>query len=317
MKTSELQVSLSALCCAIAMLASCKKAEDPSTDGSHLVVATTTMVADLVRVVGGDDVTLVALMKPQVDPHMYKATAADVAKLNRAKAIFYSGLLLEGRMQDIFKRMKEQGKRVFAVTDAIPSDQRIEPEDASGHPDPHVWGDVLLWSSAIDVVQSGLSEAFPDKQTSFAQRAANYREELKKLHAWCQQQIASIPESRRKLVTSHDAFAYFGRAYGLEVIGVQGISTASDASVADRTRMVDFIKQHQIPSIFVESSVSRVLIDQISKDANVTVGGELFSDAMGEPGKLETANGKSFYDVGTYPGMIKHNVNTIVKALQK
>ena len=160
-----------------------------------------------------------------------------------------------------------------------------------------------------------LAQVFPNKAAAFRERGEAYQNDLTEYHKWAQQRVIEIPAERRKLVTSHDAFSYLGRAYGLEVIGVQGISTSSDASVSDRTRMVDFIKAHKIPAIFVESSVSPVLIQQISKDAGVQVGGELFSDAMGEPGQMELVDGES-YDVGTFEGMFKHNINSIVEALK-
>ncbi|MGY8689772.1 MAG: metal ABC transporter solute-binding protein, Zn/Mn family, partial [Verrucomicrobiales bacterium] len=240
---------------------------------------------------------------------------ADVSKLNRSKVIFYNGLLLEGRMTDLFERLVKSGKPVYAVTDAIPAEQRLAPHGSEGHPDPHVWGDASLWALTVDEVVKGLSTSFPDKAAAFQERGLAYKQALGELHDWAKQRITTIPEGKRKLVTSHDAFSYFGRAYGVDVVGVAGISTASEASVADRTRMVDYIKQHQVAAIFVESSVNRTLIDRISKDANVNVGGLLYSDAMDEPGKMETIDGET-YDLGTYSGMLKHNVNTVVEALK-
>lgn len=296
------------------LLAGCGGGKSTPTP-ENLIIATTMMVADLIKAVGQEDITVHTLMGPSIDPHLYKATPQDVSLINKAKAVFYSGLLLEGRMTDLFTKMTDQGKYAFAVTDAISADKQIAPEHAEGHPDPHIWGDALLWSTTLDTVVAGLGAVYPDKHAVFVERAKAYQEELVKLHQWSKDQVAQIPEEKRKLVTSHDAFAYFGRAYGLEVIGVQGISTSSDVSVADRTRMVDYLKQNQIPAIFVESSVSPVLIEQIGKDANVRVGGELFSDAMGEPGEMHTVDGDT-YDVGTYPGMLKHNVYTVVKALK-
>ena len=278
-------------------------------------MATTTMIADMVRVIAGDNVSVGALMRPGVDPHLYKASPADVSKLNQAQLIFYNGLLLEGKMEDLFERLATDGKAVYAVSNAVPEAERIAPETAEGHPDPHIWGDARLWASTVDSVVAQLVAIFPDHEEDFKDRAEGYKVELESLHRWATKRVAEIPENRRKLVTSHDAFAYFGKAYGLEVVGVQGISTATDASVADRTRMVDFIKENGITAIFVESSVNKTLIEQIAADANVSVGGELFSDAMGEPGDVRTVNGES-YDVGTYVGMLKHNVNAVVEALR-
>lgn len=293
-------------------LSACGSSQDNTPD--NLVVATTTMVADLVREVAGDLVAVEALMKAGVDPHLYKASPSDVATLNRAKVIFYNGLLLEGKMTGLFERLAREGKAVHAVAEAIPETTLLEPEESEGHPDPHIWGDASLWILALDEVVAGLGEAFPEHAEAFTERGKAYKKTLEELHGWAQNRLSTIPEGKRKLVTSHDAFAYFGRAYNIEVVGVQGISTASEPSMADRTRMVDFIKENQIPAIFVESSVNKTLIEEISKDAGVRVGGELFSDAMGEPGDMETANGE-VYDVGTYVGMLKHNVNTVVDAL--
>ena len=298
----------------VVAVTSCQKSDRiPMTD--NLIVATTTMLGDMLSVVGGEDVTVITLMRPGVDPHMYKASPSDVSKLNRAKAIFYNGMLLEGRMTDVLERLEKQGKDVYVVSDGVDESQRLAPEGADDHPDPHIWGDAALWAMTIPTVVDGLGKTFPEKADAFRERGETYQNDLTELHKWAQQRVIEIPAERRKLVTSHDAFSYLGRAYGLEVIGVQGISTVSDASVSDRTRMVDFIKEHKIPAVFVESSVSPVLIQQISKDANVTVGGELFSDAMGQPGVMETVAGET-YDVGTYIGMLKHNINSIVEALK-
>ena len=273
------------------------------------------MIADMVRVISGDDVSVGALMRPGVDPHLYKASPADVSKLNQAKVIFYNGLLLEGKMEDLFERLATDGKAVHAVSDAVPRENRLAPKNSEGHPDPHIWGDARLWASTVDAVVEQLSTSFPDHTEDFQGRGEGYKVALESLHRWATKRVTEIPANRRKLVTSHDAFAYFGKAYGLDVIGVQGISTASDPSVADRTRMVDFIKDNGITAIFVESSVNKTLIEQIAADANVSVGGELFSDAMGEPGDMRTVNGDT-YDAGTYIGMLKHNVNAIVEALR-
>ena len=286
-----------------------------STSHDNLVVATTTMVGDLVRVVGGDAVSVEVLMRPGVDPHLYQATPPDVAKLNGAQVIFYNGLFLEGRMTDRLARLSRGGKRVYAVAEAIAPKDGLQPEGSKGHPDPHIWGDASLWAHAVAHVVEGLSAAFPEESAGFKERGDAYKQTLGQWHEWAKDRLATIPEGRRKLVTSHDAFAYFGRAYDIEVVGVQGISTASEPSLADRTRMVDFIKRHRIPAVFVESSVNKTLIERISRDAGVKIGGELFSDAMGEPGDMETVNGET-YDLGTYIGMLRHNVNTVVEALK-
>ena len=269
------------------------------------------MVADLVRNVGGDRVTIETLMGPGVDPHLYKAAASDVTKLQHADVIFYSGLLLEGKMQDIFTNLAKSKRRVHAVTEAVAPDRLLAPLQFEGHHDPHVWFDVTLWKLCIDSVAKGLSEADPAGKDLYAKRADETRARMDALHAWALQKAGELPPERRILVTSHDAYNYFGRAYGFQVVGLQGISTVSEAGLADVAKLSDFIKQKGIKAVFVESSVPHNTIERISKDTGAKIGGELFSDAMGTAGQME--NG---YDLGTYEGMIKHNLTTIVDALK-
>jgi len=275
------------------------------------ITTTVTMVADLARNVGGDRVEVEALMGPGVDPHLYKAAASDVTKLQQADLIFYSGLLLEGKMQDIFGKLARSKRFVYAVTESIPLDRLLEPPEFAGHYDPHVWFDVPLWKLCLDTVAKGLSEFDPAGKDGYEKRATSTRARLDELHAWALKKAGELPAERRILVTSHDAYNYFGRAYGFQVVGLQGISTVSEAGLADVAKLTDFIKQKKIKAVFVESSVPHDTIERISKDAGVKIGGELFSDAMGTPGKIE--NG---YDLGTYEGMIKHNLTTIVEALK-
>src|SRR5687767_483491 len=275
------------------------------------VVATTSMVADLVKSVGGEHVEVHGLMGPGVDPHLYKATASDVLKLQQANVIFYNGLLLEGKMQELFGQMARKKKFVYAVTEDLPKDQLLEPASMGGHYDPHVWFDVPLWSQCANKVAEGLSEFDPSRKTSYEKRAVELQKKMGDLHQWALKKAAELPKEKRIVVTSHDAFNYFGRAYDFQVVGLQGISTVTEAGVADMAKMVDFIKKANVPAVFVESSVAHATINRISTDAGVKIGGELFSDAMGTPGQIE--NG---YDLGTYEGMIKHNLETIVKALK-
>ena len=275
------------------------------------VVATTSMVADLVRNVGGDRVEVHGLMGPGVDPHLYKATATDVLKLQQANVIFYNGLLLEGKMQELFGQMARKKKFVYAVTEDLPKDRLLEPESMGGHYDPHVWFDLPLWSKCANKVAEGLGDYDPAGKPAYESRAAELQDKLAALHQWALEKAAQLPKEKRILVTSHDAFNYFGRTYGFRVVGLQGISTVTEAGVADMAKMVDFIKKTKVPAVFVESSVSHATIDRIRSDAGVKIGGEIFSDAMGTPGQME--NG---YDLGTYEGMIKHNLNTIVNALK-
>jgi manganese/zinc/iron transport system substrate-binding protein len=274
------------------------------------VTSTTSMVTDLVKNVGGEFVQVEGLMGAGVDPHLYKATATDVLKLQKADVIFFSGLMLEGKMQDLFHQMAEK-KKVFAVTDVLPEEKLLRPPAFKGHPDPHVWFDVQMWTQCIDTVIKGLSTVDPEHASQYEQNGAAYREKLKGLHEWALKKAEELPKEKKIVITSHDAFSYFGRAYGFQVVGLQGISTVTEAGLADMTKMVDFIKSTGVKAVFVESSVSPAAIQRISSDAGVVIGGELFSDAMGTPGKIE--NG---YDVGTYEGMIKHNLDIIIKALR-
>lgn len=279
--------------------------------GPLRVTATTTMVADLAAQIGGERVEVQSLMGPGVDPHLYKASASDVTKLQNSDVILYNGLFLEGKMEEVFARMKQGGKRVFAVAAALPHEKLLQPQDASGHPDPHVWFDVPLWAQTVDTVVKAFSEARPDHKEYFVERGARVKKAMADLHEWALKRVEELPKERRVLITSHDAFSYFGRAYGFQVVGLQGISTVTETSAADIVKMVDFIRKNQVKAIFVESSVPPNTIKRISEDAGVKIGGELFSDAMGTPGQMEDG-----YDVGTYEGMVRHNVNTIVNALK-
>ena len=207
--------------------------------------------------------------------------------------------------------MARTKKHVYAVTETIDEKTLLEPESFGGHYDPHVWFDVTLWSKCVESVVKGLSEFDPKSKEYFEKRGKETQAAMSELHQWALKKAAELPKEKRILITSHDAFNYFGRAYGFKVVGLQGISTVEEASLASMTKLVDFVKQQKVKALFVESSVSPVAIKRISDDAGVKVGGELFSDAMGTPGQIE--NG---YDLGTYEGMIKHNLNTIVEALK-
>lgn len=275
------------------------------------VVTTTSMVTDLVQQVAGDLAEVQGLMGAGVDPHLYKPVAADVLKLQRADVIFYNGLVLEGKMTDLFTKLARTKKQVYALAESIPEEELLRPPEFAGHYDPHVWFDVALWAKCVDTVVEGLSAADPANAAAYARRAEGVRERMRELHRWAVAKAAELPAEKRVLVTSHDAYNYFGRAYGFQVVGLQGISTASEAGLADVARLVDFIRERRIRAIFVESSVPHATIERVAADSGVRVGGELFSDAMGTPGQMEHG-----YDLGTYDGMIRHNLTTIVEALK-
>lgn len=295
-------------------LIGCKPATPGSSPAGNSVVATTTMIADMVRAVGGADIQVAALMGPGVDPHLYKASAEDALKLRQAAAIFYNGLMLEGRMSDMLDRLREDGRAVFAVSAKLTAADLLQSDDGH-HPDPHIWGDAALWTRCVDVVIEGLSKSFPDKAAAFAERGAKVKADYTALHEWAKSEVARLPADSRVLITSHDAFNYFGRAYGFQVVGVQGISTVSEAGLADVAKTVDFIKANKVKAIFVESSVPHATIERIAKDSGAKIGGELFSDALGTPGDILTI-GDAKHDLGTYIGMLTSNVHTITTALK-
>jgi manganese/zinc/iron transport system substrate-binding protein len=311
MKYSSLLPTLAAL--AGLVLAACKPAEPKPSDGKLTVVTTTTMITDMVKEIGGDHVRVQALMGPGVDPHLYKPTAEDARKLREAGAIFYNGLMLEGRMAELFEKSKKDGGKVYELGSAIDEGNR---KHADGdHYDPHIWGDPRLWLLCVDVVVKGLSEVDPANAADYAKRGADTKASYKAAFEWCQERVAQIPPESRVLITSHDAFAYFGDAFGFQVVGVQGISTVSEAGLADVAKTVDFIKSKNVKAIFVESSVPHATIERISKDSGAKIGGELFSDALGTPGEMKEVGGEKV-DQGTYVGMIKSNVHTVVEALK-
>jgi manganese/zinc/iron transport system substrate-binding protein len=273
------------------------------------VVATTGHVADVVRHVGGDHVSVTTLMGPGVDPHLYKASASDVVAIQNADAVFYSGLHLEGRMIEIFERLART-KPVFAVTDTLPRERLLQSPAFAGNYDPHVWFDPTLWSYTADAVVNALSRLDPASVSQYQWNAARYKQQLAELDAYAQQRLSAIPPRMRVLITAHDAFSYFGRRYGIEVRGLQGISTASEAGAADVQQLAQFIAERGIPAIFVESSVPQATINAVqaavrARGHDVVIGGQLFSDALGTQGTPE----------GTYTGMFRANINTIAGAL--
>lgn len=274
------------------------------------VTVTTGMVGDLVQRVGGPQVRVTRLMGAGVDPHLYKASQSDLERLSEADLIFYSGLHLEGKMTEIFEKMARV-KPTVAVTRGVPVDRLLTPPEFEGAHDPHVWFDVALWRLCLDTVSEELARVDPKHAADFAARRAAYAAELDSLDSWCRSSLAEVRADRRVLVTAHDAFGYFGRAYGVEVLGLQGISTVSEFGLNDLNRLVDLIVTRKVPAVFVESSVSPRSIEALVKGcagrgSPVRLGGTLFSDAMGADDTPE----------GQYPGMVRHNVRTIVAALR-
>jgi manganese/zinc/iron transport system substrate-binding protein len=270
------------------------------------VVATIGMVGDAAERVGGPRVEVETLMGPGIDPHVYKASEGDLRRVERADVVFYGGLHLEAAMADVFERVAEE-RTTVAVAERVPVADRL---GTQGSYDPHVWFDARLWMHAVEAIRDTLAERDPGSASLYRRNAAAYLEELEELDADVRRQAERVPRERRVLITAHDAFEYFGRAYGFDVRGLQGISTASEAGAGDVQALARFIAERRIPAIFVESSVSPRTIQAVqeavrARDFDVRVGGELFSDAMGDPGTPE----------GTYVGMVRHNVDTIVAGL--
>ena len=292
----------------LAAFSSCSS-DDRSRDADAriFVVTTTTMITDMVKQIAGDKVQLTGLMGPGVDPHLYEPIPSDGIALSEADLIFYNGLFLEGQMTS---NLKSQGGIDFGST---LSEDQIKGQKS--HPDPHIWGNAEIWANCVPLVVKELSEVDPPNSSHYKERGDQLIKELRDLHQWSRSRVDSLPEDSRILITSHDAFEYFGEAYGFEVVALQGISTVTEAGIAERVKLVDFIKKNRIKSIFVESSVSPEAIKSIAEDSGATIGGELFSDAMGEPGDIEKSNDEE-YDLGTYQGMLKHNINIIVEALK-
>jgi manganese/zinc/iron transport system substrate-binding protein len=296
----------------LSLLVACSpatQAGDEDSGSPIQAVATIGMITDIVQIVGGERVEVAGLMGPGVDPHLYKASEGDVALLANADIIFYNGLHLEAQLGEVLERMQAQASTV-AVTDGIDRSLLLTPPEFQGAADPHVWFDVTLWMAAVETVRDSLSELDPEGAEMYAQNSSNYLSELEDLHQYVQSQAERVPGDKRVLITAHDAFNYFGRAYGFEVRGLQGISTATEVSTADVQELAAFIVEREIPALFVESSVPQRTIEAVqaavrSQGFDVQIGGQLYSDAMGDPGTPE----------GSYTGMVRYNIDTIVAAL--
>ena len=275
------------------------------------VVTTIGMITDIVLRVGGERVQVAGLMGPGVDPHLYKASEGDVTRMAGADVIFYGGLHLEGKMTDVFERMRGRILTV-AVTDGIDRALLLRPPEFQGAYDPHVWFDVTLWMKAVERVAETLAQIDPKSGTTYRENARTYLEKLSELHEYVRKEAGRLPPSRRVIITAHDAFNYFGRAYGFEVRGVQGISTVSEAGTADIQALANLIVEKRVPAVFVETSVPPRTMEALKEAVRargfaVEIGGNLYSDAMGDPGTPD----------GTYIGMVRHNIDTIVSALSK
>jgi manganese/zinc/iron transport system substrate-binding protein len=295
------------------LLAGCSApaADTGSTEDKLNVVATTTMLADLSTVIGGERVTVDGLMGPGIDPHLYQASEGDVSLMQKADIVVYNGLHLEGKMGEIFENLSGGKANVICIEDGLDESRLLASEDDSSAHDPHIWFDVALWKKAAKTVADGLSQADPDGKADYEANLESYLKELDETDTYIRNRAAELPEAQRVLVTAHDAFQYFGKAYGFEVRGLQGISTDAEAGTADVSALADFIVERQIKAIFVESSVPPKTIEALqaavkAKNFDVAIGGELYSDSLGDPEA----------GTDTYVLTVKANIDTIVDALK-
>ena len=285
--------------------------ENPPNDSKKVMVTTTTnVITDLVEHIGGDNVHVTGLMGPGVDPHLYRPSASDVKKLQEADIVFYNGLDLEGKMGDVFVKIGREGTAVWAVSENIPESSLLS-LDTEGHFDPHIWWDAELWMEAAKVVATGLKQYDPENSQAYDANLEEFLIQLQNLDDYALEKMDSITGEQRVLVTAHDAFQYFGHAYGLEEMAIQGWSTDSEAGIREIQNLAAEITEREIKAIFVETSISPATIEALKaavqdKGHDVVIGGELFSDAIGEKETLE----------GTYIGAFTHNVDTIAEALK-
>lgn len=301
----------------VAMIVGCSKNENTGTQSGGTpkeglkVVATTTMLADLAQVIGKDRVQVQGLMGAGIDPHLYQASAGDVTLMQEADVIVYNGLHLEGKMGEIFEQLASQNKNIISIENGLDHGKLLMAEDEPNVHDPHIWFDVMIWKDAAKVVADGLAMADPEGKESYEANLTAYLAELDEVDSYIKKRVEEIPMESRVLVTAHDAFQYFGKAYGIEVRGLQGVSTEAEAGTADVSELADFIAEKKIKAIFVESSVPTKTIEALqsavkAKGFEVGIGGELYSDSLGDPGT----------DHGTYIGTMKANIDTIVDALK-
>ena len=306
-------IRASLLIAMLVFLAACTQSVGSVEKRSAIKVVTTTgLIADLVQNVAGENAEVTSLMGTGVDPHLYKASAGDVDKLAKADMIFYNGLNLEGKITDILKRLKKSGIFTVGVAEGIKESLLLSPKEYEGYYDPHIWFDVTLWKEAAKVVSEAFSAYDPQNAPLYRQNTESYLKELDLLHEYVLAKTSPLNPERKVLITAHDAFNYFGRGYGFEVMGLQGISTDSEASVADIRNLSKIITSRKIPAVFIETSISprymRALQASVkARGFDIELGGSLYSDSMGAPTTKE----------GTYIGMFKSNVDTIVDSLSQ
>ncbi len=293
------------------LITGCKNAETSVKADTLNIVATTTMLADLSKIIGGAHVTVNGLMGPGIDPHLYQASAGDVTLMQNADVVVYNGLHLEGKMGEIFESLTDRGSTIICIENGLEKDKLLSWESDTSIHDPHIWFDVSLWKDAARTVSNQLSEADPEHSEDYTNNLEKYLVELDDLDTYIKDRVSELPEEQRVLITAHDAFNYFGRAYGLEVRGLQGISTDAEAGTADVSNLSDFITERKIKAIFIESSVPPKTIEALqaavkARGFDVSIGGELYSDSLGGEGS----------GAETYLLTVKSNIDTIVEALK-
>jgi manganese/zinc/iron transport system substrate-binding protein len=302
-------VAVSLLVCAAIGVVAADRAKARPEEGRVEVVATTSMIGDAVERIAGDRAVVRTLMGEGVDPHLYRQTQADIAAMVRSDIVFWNGLYLEAQLEEFLERLARQ-KKVVALAESVPLEDRLANADYDDRFDPHVWMDPTLWRHVVEAARDALVEIDPAGAAHYAANADAYLSEIDAIAAYAETNLASVPAERRILITAHDAFGYFGKAYGFDVLGIQGLSTESEAGLQQINRLVDRIVERDVTSIFVESSVSerniRALVEgAAARGHEVSIGGQLFSDAMGPSGSYQ----------GTYLGMIDSNATTISRAL--
>ena len=292
-----------------------KEAEKPS--GSNItIVTTTTQITDLVKQLTGGHCKVIPMMGPGVDPHLYKPTARDVMSLSTADLIIFHGLQLEGKLGTAFETAGLSKDKIFSISSVIdPGVLLFADEEEGKFPDPHIWFDPEIWTICLRALADKLSSFLPEHEVFISEKADQLTKDFQKVQEWGAKSIKRIPPTQRILITSHDAFQYFGRSFGVEVIALQGISTAAEAGLADRSNLVDYLKESNIPCIFVESSVNPKALQQIGREAEVALGKPLFSDALGAEDTFIFAADGQKHSLASWSGMMIYNIQSIVEGL--
>lgn len=298
----------------------CEQAKEANTLNQDVeekiyIVTTTTHVTDLVNRLVGDSCTIKSLMGSGIDPHSYKPTALDMSAISKADLVIYHGLKLEGRLSKVLESIGNE-RKTYAISSIVPETLLLATdEENSEYPDPHIWFSPDLWSRCLQGLSEYLIGEFPNLKDKILEKQKGIKNQIKEVSTWAQKQLNQIPENKRILITSHDAFRYFGNSFGVEVVALQGISTLQEAGLADRTNLVDFIKQNNIQCLFIESSVNPKAIEEIAKETGTKIGNPLYSDALGNPENKSLGPNQKLYPHNSWEGMFIHNVATILNGI--